>query len=556
MFRERYRRILWFFGRAILSFIWWDVILFKLGFKNAARKTRSARYLRIAKNFRIEAIRMGGVMIKVGQFLSARLDVLPKEITNELSGLQDEVNPEAFSEVKKVIEAEFGASLETKYAEFQELPLAAASIGQVHLAKLRQSDAPNGTPLPYPTVAVKVQRPHIEQIVATDLSALKVVAGWLMRYQPIRKRADIPSLLNEFSRSLYEEIDYLHEGKNAEIFAHNFENDPEIRVPGVVWSHTTRCVLTLEYIDAIKITDYPALDAAGIDRAPVAARLFDTYLKQIFEDNFFHADPHPGNLFVLPGDMPSGTEKRPWKLVFVDFGMTGSVIPNVLSGLREALIALGTRDTSRLIKSYKMLGVMLPGADVELIERASGKVFERFWGKSTSEMMTMHPSEAREFIQEFEGLVYEMPFQAPENIVLLVRCVGILSGMCTGLDPDFNLWTSIVPYGKRIISADEQGGWQFWLAQVGDMATLLLSLPKKTESLLNRIEQGKIEVKSTEMTNRISRLERSIRRSQGSIIFAAFLITSVQTFLAGQVVFAEILGTGAVLSLVWVLLGR
>jgi predicted unusual protein kinase regulating ubiquinone biosynthesis (AarF/ABC1/UbiB family) len=499
---------------------------------------------------------MGGVMIKVGQFLSARLDVLPKEITNELSGLQDEVNPEMFSEVKKVIEAEFGVLLETKYSDFQETPLAAASIGQVHLAKLRLPDTPNGPAISFPIVAVKVQRPHIEQIVATDLSALKVVAGWLMRYEPIRKRADILSLLNEFSRSLFEEIDYLHEGKNAETFAKNFETDSDICVPGVVWSHTTRCVLTLEYIDAIKITDYAALDAAGIDRAAVATRLFDTYLKQIFEDNFFHADPHPGNLFVLPGELPSDGKKRTWKLVFVDFGMTGTVIPNVLSGLREALIALGTRDASRLIKSYKILGVLLPGADVELIERASAKVFERFWGKSTSEMMTMHPSEAREFIQEFEGLVYEMPFQAPENIVLLVRCVGILSGLCTGLDPDFNLWTSIVPYAKKIISSDGQGGWQYWLAQVGDMATLLLSLPKKTESLLNRIEQGKFEVKTPELTNRISRMERSIRRSQGSIIFAAFLITSVQTFLAGQVAIAAVLGTGAVLSLVWVLVGR
>ena len=499
---------------------------------------------------------MGGVMIKVGQFLSARLDILPKEITNELSGLQDEVSPEPFEELKHVLEAEFGAPLETRFSEFQEKPLAAASIGQVHLAMIKVTDTSNGNLPVYPQVAVKVQRPNIEKIVATDLSALKVVAGWLMRYPPIRKRVDIPSLLNEFSRSLYEEIDYLHEGKNAEIFAHNFENNPGVRVPGIVWSHTTRCVLTLEYIAAIKITDYAALDAAGVDRAEVAARLFDTYLKQIFEDNFFHADPHPGNLFILPLDPVEGQEKRPWKLVFVDFGMTGIVIDNILAGLREGLIALGMRDASRLIKAYKLLGVLLPGADTELIERASAKVFDQFWGKSTTEMMNMHPSQAREFIQEFEGLVYEMPFQAPENIVLLVRCLGILSGMCSGLDPDFNLWTSVVPYAQKIMSADGAGGWQYWLAQVGQMATLLLSLPKKTESLLSRIEQGKLEVKAPEVTYRLSRLERSIRRSQGSIIFAAFLITSVQTFLAGQVTISVILGAGAVISLLWVLLGR
>ncbi|HEX7556336.1 MAG TPA: AarF/UbiB family protein, partial [Leptolinea sp.] len=171
-------------------------------------------------------------MIKVGQFLSARLDVLPREITNELAGLQDEVKPEAFDQVKKLIESEFNCQLSTKFCEFSETPVAAASIGQVHLAKL----CPVDQVFDFPMVAVKVQRPYIEQIVATDLSALNVVAGWLMRYKPISKRANIPSLLAEFSRSLFEEIDYLHEGKNAEVFAKNFEDRTDVRVPKIVWS--------------------------------------------------------------------------------------------------------------------------------------------------------------------------------------------------------------------------------------------------------------------------------------------------------------------------------
>jgi predicted unusual protein kinase regulating ubiquinone biosynthesis (AarF/ABC1/UbiB family) len=224
--------------------------------------------------------------------------------------------------------------------------------------------------------------------------------------------------------------------------------------------------------------------------------------------------------------------------------------------LREGLIALGTKDASRLIKAYQILDVLLPGADVDLLEQASAKVFDRFWGKTAPEMMEMHADEAREFIQEFEGLVYEMPFQAPNNIVLLVRCIGILSGMCTGLDPDFNVWTSVVPYAQKIVEAEDQGGWRFWLAQVGEMVTLLLSLPKKTESLLNRIEQGKLEVKSPELSYRMSRLERSTRRSQTAIVFAAFLITSVQTYLAGQLPLSIGLGVGALLSLVWLLFGR
>ncbi len=556
MFRERYRRILWFFGRAILSFIWWDIILSRIGFRRYARATRSARLLRITKGFRLEAIRMGGVMIKVGQFLSARLDVLPKEITNELSGLQDEVTPESYADIKKVLEAEFGAALETRFDAFEIKPDAAASIGQVHLAKLRPNGETDDPAVLYPLVAVKIQRPHIEQIIETDLSALKVVARWLMRYPPIRKRADIPALLEEFSRTTFEEIDYLHEGNNAEAFAKNFADRNDVRVPHVVWSHTTRRVLTLEYIEGIKITDYTRIDSAGVNRAEVASRLFDTYLKQIFEDKFFHADPHPGNLFVLPEPQLDGQEKRPWKLVFVDFGMTGTITPKVFEGLREGLIALGTKDASRLIKAYQTLDVLLPGADVELLTQASARVFDVFWGKTAPEMMEMHPEEAREFIQEFEGLVYEMPFQAPENIVLLVRCLGILSGMCTGLDPDFNIWTSVVPYAEKIIAAEDQGGLRFWLAQVVEIATLLLSLPKKTESLLNRIEQGKLEVKSPELSYRMDRLERSTRRSQSAIVFAAFLLTSVQTYLAGQMPLSIGLGIGALLSLVWLLFGR
>lgn len=499
---------------------------------------------------------MGGVMIKVGQFMSARLDVLPKEITDELSGLQDEVKPEPFDEIRKVIEAEFGADIDSKFAEFKSQPSAAASIGQVHLAKLRSTGQPDDLADVFSTVAVKIQRPFIEQIIETDLSALRVVSGWLMRYPPIRKRADIPALLREFSRSLYEEIDYINEGKNAERFAENFADRTDIRVPHVIWSHTTRHVLTLEYIEAIKITDYNAIEAAHVDRIEVASRLFDTYLKQIFDDKFFHADPHPGNLFVLPEPSQNETEKRTWKLVFVDFGMTGTITPKLLEGLREGLIALGTRDASRLIKAYKILDVLLPGADIDLLEKASAKVFERFWGKTAPEMMDMHAEEAREFIQEFEGLVYEMPFQAPENIVLLVRCMGILSGMCTGLDPSFNLWTSIVPYTQKIIAAEGQGGWQFWLAQIGEMVTLLLSLPKKTESLLNRIEQGKLEVRSSELSYRINRLERSTRRSQSAIVFAAFLVTSIQTYLAGQIPLSLGLGIGALLSLAWMLFSR
>ncbi len=306
MIRTRYRRITWFFARLLISIVLWDLLFPRIGLRQLSRKTRSDRLKKAAVSFRLLAIQMGGVLIKVGQFLSSRVDVLPAEIIRELEGLQDEVPPETYTDIRRVIETEFSAPLEDLFSWFEQSPLAAASLGQVHQAKIANpaagSSIGEGPSIPEfcREVVVKVLRPNIEQVIQTDVAALRTVGGWINRYPPIRRRANVPELINEFTRILFQEIDYLSEGRNAETFAANFKDYPGVRVPHVCWTHTTRRVLTLENVFAIKITDYPAIEAAGVRREEVAGRLLDTYLKQIFEDGFFHADPHPGNLFVQP----------------------------------------------------------------------------------------------------------------------------------------------------------------------------------------------------------------------------------------------------------------
>lgn len=554
---SRYWRILIFFVPLLIKFGFWDILLPWLGLRQLSINTRPRRFSKAARDFKNLAVDMGGVMIKVGQFLSARLDVLPSQVTDELAGLQDEVRPESYEDIRQVIENEFNQPLESLFLDFQTKPLASASIGQVHRARVTTVNELNpGQEMILPVV-VKVQRPGIQDIIETDLAALEVVTGWLSRYPPIRKHVNLKALLREFNLTIHQEMDYLNEGKNAETFQKNFKGHREVLVPKVYWQYTTVRVLTLEDVLAIKITDYQAIEEAGIDRAEVANILLDTYLKQVFEDQFFHADPHPGNLFVLPEPSmqagPGGALPR-WQLVFVDFGMAGTVPDNIYQGLREMLVALGTRDAARLVKSYQLLGVLLPSADLELLERAEEHLLERFWGKSVPDIMKIRHDEIREFMKEFRQLIYDMPFQIPENMILLGRSLAILSGICTGLNPEFNIWPRIAPYAQKLIEADS--GWEFWYKEFSQTVGTLLALPKRTDAIYQRIEQGSLVVKNPELNQQMKRLTQAVRQLTAGLFMAMFFLSAVQLFLAGFSLWSYLLFIAAGVSLLWVIFVR
>ncbi|HLO16198.1 MAG TPA: AarF/UbiB family protein [Anaerolineales bacterium] len=547
--RARYRYIMGFFARATASFIFWEIIVPRIGLRRITRQTRSRRYTQIAAQFRAMAIRMGGVMIKVGQFLSARLDVLPVEITQELSGLQDEVPAEDFQAIRKLAETELGVPLEEKFERFEPQPLAAASLGQVHRARLR-SDAAEADS--FQDVVVKIQRPFIDQLIDVDFSALRRVAGWLMRYEPIRKRVDVRALIAELETTVHQEIDYLSEGKNAEVFSKNFAESRRIHVPRVVWSRTTQRVLTLENVYAIKITDYDAITSASIDRGDVAKVLFKTYLKQIFEDGFFHADPHPGNLFVTP--RPNTEDgKTSWQLTFVDFGMVGTVPEGLRDGLRDLLIGVGTRNPAKVVAAYQTLGVLLPGADLKLLEQAETQIFDRFWGMSMNELRNVNPREMHQFGMQFRELMYEMPFQLPHNLLLLGRTVAILSGMCTGLDPNFNVWSQLAPYAQKLVMEEGISNWQIWLDEIGELVKQLVVLPSQAGRVLTRLERGELNVNVPSMNRQIYHLEGAVHRLTGSILFAAFLFGGVLLHQSGDLRLSYLFWALSGVTLIWMI---
>ncbi len=527
--RRRYRRILFFGMRVTLSFVWWELILRRALGQRFVRHGTIARMRRIAREFRLLAIEMGGVLIKLGQFLSARVDVLPLEVTQELSGLQDEVPPEPLGAILAVIGRELGP-VDQLFEFFDESVQAAASLGQVHRARLA-----GGEP-----VVVKVQRPGIEALIGVDLAAVRVVARWVGRYPPIRRRMNLLALLDEFARTLYEELDYLAEARNAETFAANFAWDPLIYIPAPYWTHTTRRVLTLEDVGSIKIVDFAAIEAAGIARSAVAQRLFRAYLKQIFYDGFFHADPHPGNLFVHPLDWQTdndGLPGRPFYLVFVDFGMVGRVTPAVKAQLRELVIGLGTRDPARIVRAYERLGFLLPGADLELIQRATTRVFERFWGISMGELAQLDYDAVQDFLREFRDLLFAMPFQIPQDFIYLGRMFGILSGLATQLDPDFNVFAESEPFARQLISEEAVSGWEGVREQVSRWGRMVLSLPNQLSLVLNKAAQGELELRTGpdwEWRQAMRRLDIALNRLLWGVGGSALLLAGVILGVNGQ----------------------
>lgn len=540
--RGRYRRILRFFFPLIMDIFFKDVFLPALRLRRRRQSEMLARYQRSAVAYRELATDLGGIWIKVGQFLSSRLDVLPAEIIQELSGLQDEVLPEDFEQVQQVIETEWQQPVIRRIASIETEPLASASLGQVHRAVLQDQ-----TP-----VAIKVQRADIKQYVEVDLRALRLVLSWLKRYKPIAKRADLDALYDEFADVVHMELDYVREAEHLLAFREMYAGDPEILIPAVYQAFSGRRVLVMEDVYAIKITDFEDIRAAGIDPADVAARLINAYLRQIFEEEIFHADPHPGNLFVEP------QEDGSWRLVFVDFGMVGQLPETVKAGIRELLVAVSFRDMDRLMTAYQDLGLILPGADLERIKQAEGELMERFWGKSVREITQIDPREMHDFAHEYMDLLYELPIQVPVDLLFLGRCVAILSGICTGLDPEFNPFEWFVPYAEKLVGSGSDW-FRELLQQLRKQGAVLLELPGKINDALVKLGNGELIVMARpapELQIQFRRMATLGPRIIAAILSTGFMATAAILYVGAAIVPAQVVSVLAMLAIGYALWPR
>jgi ubiquinone biosynthesis protein len=494
----------------------------------ARTRRRSRLHRASAVRLREAAIRLRGVFIKLGQFMSARVDILPEEYTEELAALQDQVPPMPFPPIRDRVVLELGRPLEQVFASFAPEPIAAASLGQVHEATL-----PDGRRL-----AVKVQYPGVQAVVATDLRAARIVLR-LLQWRFPRLRFD--TLYEEFARVLQGELNYLNEGRSADRFRANFADEPSVIVPEVVWSHTTAHVLALEFVDGIKITRYEEIRRAGIDLRAVARLIARAYMQQILLHRFFHGDPHPGNLFVQRG--PDGEPR----LVFVDFGIMQRITPQMHDGITRTIRAIIDRDVPEIVRGLQLLGFVAVTGNLADIERAVDFFMDRYRDMPPRMFKNITVLEIADDVEQFFRVSHAL--QVPNNFILFGRTAGMLNGLCAQLDPELNLVELAKPYAIEFLKA-ERGIWSRLVRHGREWSDVLLTLPQELHAFLSRANRGEFQtlMSSEDVSGRISQLYRLSHRTLLAAVAMGGVWSAVLLSERGHVIAAAACAAGAIVA--------
>ena len=413
---------------------------------------------------------LGPTFVKFGQLLSTRPDVMPPDIVAELRRLQDDVTPIAFSEVRRVVEEEIGLTIEQAFLSFDETPLAAASIGQVHRATLPTGDA----------VVVKVQRPEAPRQVESDLQLMRSAAKVVRERVHALDFVDSEALVDEFARAIRQELDYNHEARNAETFRRNFGGSIEVAVPKVIWRYSSARVLTLEYLEGEQFADLDLESRSMEERRELAYRMTDAWMTMIFRHGFFHGDPHPANILLLDDG----------RIGLVDFGLAGRLTDEDMTNLTRLFIDAATENVDALPRRLAELGLRYPKEREDELKEAIEELFHRYYGSSVSDIDPI------EVIREGLALIYSLNLRLPSRFVTLDKAIATLGAVGVELYPDFNVFEVAKPYARQLIAERFSPRRMSLRAQseVRELAGVARELPYQVRDVMEQTRQGKLEV--------------------------------------------------------------
>ncbi|URE11016.1 ABC1 family [Musa troglodytarum] len=492
----------------------------------------------LAKWLKESILRLGPTFIKTGQQFSTRVDILPQEYVDQLSELQDQVPPFPSETAVSIIEEELGTPLDGIFDRFDYEPIAAASLGQVHRARLKGQE-----------VVIKVQRPDLKELFDIDLKNLRVIAEYLQKVDPKSDGAkrDWVAIYDECASVLYQEIDYMKEAANAEKFAENFTNMEYVKVPKIYWEYTTPQVLTMEYVPGVKINRIKQLDQLGVDRKRLGRYAVESYLEQILSHGFFHADPHPGNIAV--DDVNGG------RLIFYDFGMMGSISSNIREGLLESFYGIYDKDPDRVVQAMIQMGVLVPTGDMTAVRRTAQFFLNSFEERLAAqrkerEMATAELGFKKQLTKEERlekkkqrlaaigedllAIAADQPFRFPATFTFVVRAFSVLDGIGKGLDPRFDITEIAKPYALELLRFREAGLEVIvkdikkrWERQSSAFYNLFRQADRveKLAQTIQRLEQGdlKLRVRTLESERAFQRVA-AVQKAIGNAVAAGSLV--------------------------------
>ena len=482
------------------------ISLIAKGEKILKRKRSKIDQISFSVRVRLALEELGPTFVKLGQILSTRPDIIPREYIKELEKLQDEVPPYSYDLVEQMVQKELGANVSELFKSFDEKPFAAASLGQAHKAILKEDKV---------KVVVKVQRPDMEKIIETDLDILFQLARLTEKYIPESRLYDPVGVAEEFAKTIRMELDYGTEGRNAERFRKNFKEDKTVFIPNIYWELSSKYILTMEYIEGIKINHLKELDKAGYDRKQIAENGAKAFMKQMLIDGFFHADPHPGNILVMENEI----------IGFMDFGMTGKIDEETKEKYVNLLIAVLERNSNKILTEILNLGFTSQETiDTRSLKTDIADLLDQYYDKALKEI------KLGEFITHLVQISIKYHIKMPAELALLGKSLLTIEGIGLALDPDFNLTEIAKPYVKDII-LERKSPQHLLLKLSNDLSefyNLMFLIPKQLSKTLKKMEEGifKLELQHRGLENLINALDKATNRLSYSLILVAIIIGS------------------------------